>query len=400
MSLINQMLQDLDARRAAESMGSGLPNEVRPLPVARQTRWPLIAGAGILLAAVAGGAAWYLLNLRPVQVTLPTMPLTSLPVPVPVAASALSSSLPSSMPASTPAPAAVSAVVSAPVAALPEPAIPAEREPDLRLTTSLLLPDNWPSAPVKPAAKAATATVIASNSTPAAPAPRQETAPLTPRSTGAGSVAGSVAANPPVHAASAVAIEKSTPSGSVSDRAEVEYRRAQSVLNQGRAAETLDILRQALRFNAAHLASRQLLLKLLIENKQMDDASAVLREGLALHPAQIAWAMSLARMQLDRGDLAGSWKILENSLPSASGSSDYQGFAAHVLQRLGRTREAIEYYQAATRLAPAEGRWWLGLGIALESDGRATDARDALLRARASGTLSPELIALVDQKLR
>ena len=197
-----------------------------------------------------------------------------------------------------------------------------------------------------------------------------------------------------------MAIEKSTPSGSVSDRAEVEYRRAQSVLNQGRAAETLDILRQALRFNAAHLASRQLLLKLLIENKQMDDASAVLREGLALHPAQIAWAMSLARMQLDRGDLAGSWKILENSLPSASGSSDYQGFAAHVLQRLGRTREAIEYYQAATRLAPAEGRWWLGLGIALESDGRATDARDALLRARASGTLSPELIALVDQKLR
>ena len=32
MSLINQMLQDLDARKAAQGAASGVPNEVRPLP--------------------------------------------------------------------------------------------------------------------------------------------------------------------------------------------------------------------------------------------------------------------------------------------------------------------------------------------------------------------------------
>ena len=42
-----------------------------------------------------------------------------------------------------------------------------------------------------------------------------------------------------------------------------------------------------------------------------------------------------------------------------------------VLQRLNRSREAVEHYQAALRLNPAEGRWWVGLGIALEGAGQA-----------------------------
>ena len=48
MSLINQMLQDLDARRAAHGVGVRLPNDVRPLPKAPSSNWPL----GIAIALV------------------------------------------------------------------------------------------------------------------------------------------------------------------------------------------------------------------------------------------------------------------------------------------------------------------------------------------------------------
>ena len=51
-------------------------------------------------------------------------------------------------------------------------------------------------------------------------------------------------------------------------------------------------------------------------------------------------------------------------------------------------------------LVPQAGVWWMGLGISLEADGRGAEARDALQRAKATGTLSPELAAFVEQKLR
>ena len=44
MSLINQMLQDLDARRAAHGAGTRLPDAVRPLPPRKTSRLLLFLG--------------------------------------------------------------------------------------------------------------------------------------------------------------------------------------------------------------------------------------------------------------------------------------------------------------------------------------------------------------------
>jgi MSHA biogenesis protein MshN len=356
MSLVNQMLQDLDSRRAADGPKSGLPNEVRPLPVVRRSAMSLIAGAGVVLVAASLWFSW-----QAVDSSSPQEPRSE--------GSALSS-LP-------PAPAAVIAgdvALAAPVASS---GVFAEGdESRLRLTTSLrVLPDDDVS-PGRRAFPVASLRV-------AIPAVATATAPA-----------------PPAKVAGAVLIEKSTPSGSLHERAESEYRKALSVLNAGRLSEAVDGLRTALKQDGEHSASRQLLFKLLVENKRFDEAADLLREGLQLQPAQLSWAMSLGRLQVDRGDLGGAWRSLQQSLPFATNNAEYHGFSAHVLLRLGRSKEAVEYYQSAVRLAPAEGRWWLGLGLALEADGHVAEARDALLRARASGTLNAELTSLVDQKLR
>jgi MSHA biogenesis protein MshN len=149
-----------------------------------------------------------------------------------------------------------------------------------------------------------------------------------------------------------------------------------------------------------HVGARQLLVRLLLEAKRNEDAAQVLQDGLQGQPAQLGWAMTLARLQVDRGDLAGAWQTLDFSLPAAGHNADYQGFAAHVLQRLGRPREAVVHYLNAARLAPGDGRWWLGLGLALEAEGQTGEAREAFLRAKQSGNLSSALSALVEQRLR
>lgn len=379
MSLINQMLQDLDSRRAVNGPKSGLPNEVRPLPPARRSHAPLIAAVSVAVLAVVGVSVWQLSDPHgtpdKAERRLATSPVATQAVPDAVVAPGLPSSPVVSLPSG--------GTETAGVASLSSPISADDDEARLRLTTSLrLLPEREPSPPPRatvPAAPRASAAASSASPGPAA-------APLAP----------AVASRPNGPAL----IEKSAASGSPRERAEGEYRKALGVLNAGRLGEAIEGLRAALRQEGTHAASRQLLFKLLIENKRLDEAAELLQEGLQLQPAQISWAMSLARLQVDRGDLPGALQTLQRSSPSAANSADYQGFLAHVLQRLGRSREAVESYQSATRLAPGEGRWWLGLGLALEADGRAAEARDALLRAKASGTLGGELSALVEQKLR
>lgn len=367
MSLINQMLQDLDSRRAANGPGSRLPNEVRPLPAARRSPWPLIAALGVALALPLGWFVWQQSDLRGVQEPPLALPAAPPPVADGVAAPAVF-----------------------PVAAVPPPDADVSLKndaTDLRLTTSLhFLPERESSPAVRTtrpeASRAAPSSGV--NSAASANAPPMVSAPVIQ----------------PVKAIGPMTIEKSQAAGSPHERADGEYRKAIGALNAGRSVEAVESLHAALKHEATHTASRQLLFKLLVESKRLEETAQLLQDGLHLQPAQISWAMSLARLQVDRADLPGAWQTLQRSLPFAADSADFQGFAAHVLQRLGRGKEAAAYYQAATRLAPGESRWWLGLGLALEGDGRAAEAREAFLRAKAGATLSGELATLVEQKLR
>jgi MSHA biogenesis protein MshN len=199
---------------------------------------------------------------------------------------------------------------------------------------------------------------------------------------------------------SAGPVEKQVRGASSNEQAEAAYRKATAANRQGRNSEAVEALREALKADPRHVSARQLLLSLLVERKQLDEASALLREGLELLPQQSAWAMALARIEVEKGQLPQAWETLQRTLPQAENNADYRGFAGALLQRLQKPKEAIPHYQAAVRFKPAESRWWLGLGLALEADGRNAEAREAFQKAQAAGNLGAEGAALVEQKLR
>jgi MSHA biogenesis protein MshN len=159
------------------------------------------------------------------------------------------------------------------------------------------------------------------------------------------------------------------------DKADAELRRAETALASGRSGEALDGLRAALKLDPGYVAVRQALLRQLLDARKFDEAMVVLQDGLENMPTQTGWAVSLARLQLEQGDLAGADRTLARSQGYAEANADYAGFQGHVKSRLGAQRQAIAHYQRATRLAPGEGRWWLGLGLAFEADGRLPEAR-------------------------
>jgi MSHA biogenesis protein MshN len=181
---------------------------------------------------------------------------------------------------------------------------------------------------------------------------------------------------------------------SAGQSAESAYRRGLANLQDGRVSESIAAFERSLR----HEAARQTLVGLLIENRRVDEAIGHLQRGLTLDPRQPALAMLLARLQIERG--GSGIEALTRTLPYAAGNGAYQAFLAGALQRQQRHREAAEQYQAALRNDLEKGVWWMGLGISLQAEKRNAQAADAFQRARASGTLAPELQAFVERKLQ
>lgn len=401
MSLINQMLKDLETRRADGAERASLPNEVRSLPPERESLWPRLAVGAVAVAFLAGGAALWMRMEAP-ESTTPAMPkpiAQSAPVR-PAAATAV--------PADPAAQSAVQAAPSAlpPVAETQKAAPPAESEqPKAPEPLKEPEPPRKASSPPepRPAALARVEPVKPGKETARR---EQETALKFAASLAAGREAREQTVTPKP-AAPALrttdgqqSIEKQVRISTPHDRAENEYRKAISLLNQGRINDAIAGFRTALQEEPSHANARLTLLGILVEQRRLDDAQSLLKEGLALNPAQPQLAMRLARIQLERGDLRGADETLQEAAAEAIGNAEYRGFHAAVLQRLNRHKDAVGEYKAALRLAPQAGVWWMGLGISLDADGRASEAREAFQRARATGALSAELDRFVEQKLR
>lgn len=339
MSLINKMLQDLDAR-SKDGHGQGadtggirsVPERERGLPRA------VVFGGAAGLTAVAIALGWLYLKRPDVPPVLVNVAQAPVPVPVPVAAPA-------------PAPVVVSVVAPEPVAeAAPAAAAPMARE--------------------------------LKEAEPRRVAPRPVAVPIIK----------------PVPAVVEKIIEGKhvTPQQSIDNT----WRRALADLQDGRVDEAMAGLQRTLQRDPRHQGARETLVRLLLEAQRPDEAMRQLQQSLALDPKQPAQAMMLARLQLDKnGGGAAALDTLKRSLPFAADHLDYRAFLAGVLQREQRYREAAEQYQLALQAAPDNSVWWMGLGIAQQADNQPAQARAAFERARGLQTLSPQLQAFVERKL-
>jgi len=216
---------------------------------------------------------------------------------------------------------------------------------------------------------------------------------------------GRAKSSPPVGASvSAVvpagSVDKKIKQISVQQQADNEFRRASGLMQQGRTNEAIAGYEAALQLDAGHDAARQAMLGLLLENKRNADAERVLQDGLKHNPRHSGFAMLLARLQVERNELALALDTLQKTLPYAYQQADYQAFIAALMQRQNRHNEAISRYQIALQLAPDNGIWLMGYGISLQAAQRIDDARNAFRRALESKTLSPELQAFVQEKLK
>lgn len=182
-------------------------------------------------------------------------------------------------------------------------------------------------------------------------------------------------------------------------QAEAAYRRAAAFAQDGRESEARALLHDTLRIAPGHVAARQLLATLLHEAGQYDAAEATLAAGLRASPGHAWFALGLARMQAERGDVAAAAATLGDGIERRTVDAEYRATLAALLLRLGRHGDAARQYEQALRMAPGNGRWWMGLGLARGGEGNAVAARAAYGRALVAGDLPEKLVDFVQAKL-
>ncbi len=373
MSLLNQMLRDLEKRRASSVERAALPNQVRALPGTTPDRapWGWLLG----IAAVIGMTAallWYVLQLQHAG----TLPQASLAVPAP-------------RPAAVTVPTAPRLALDLKMEKVPAPA--ATKKP-------IPIPQNNTNVPL---AKAAVVAVPAKPSKPAQNVLADKALSTASINSNASATDKKIVAlGKPETTAPDPRIDKQEYPLMPEQIAENDYRHAVELLNQGRLPEAQNAFEEALKLNPASADARQGLFGLLVSEKKNDEAERVLQDSLDLNPNQPGFALALARLQAERGDNAGAIATMQKSEAAGQNSPDYLATLAALQQRASLHTEAVENYQAALKFAPQSGVWWMGLGISLQALNRKAEARDAFTHAKSSNALTPELQAFIEQQLQ
>jgi MSHA biogenesis protein MshN len=384
MSLINQMLQELDARRAEAAAGNGsFGQQVRAVPERGRLHPIWWVGIGVALVVAAGGSgAWYWMRSLSRAPAAPVVPAPNLPLKIDIGLSEVSRAIPQS---------AESAQIGSEPARASVAAISQQDNPTDRTKPGM------PAAPAQTAhgqhqANAVPGAAPGSNE-PQAGLP--DIAKVVPHAKSMAIQPADKAAEQPPSPVLTKQFKELTPQ----QLAENEYRKGVASLQQGKGSEAIASLEQALQFDPAHAAARQTLIGILLDNKHRDGAIRRAREGLDVDSAQPGLAMILARLQVEKGELQPAIETLERTLPYAVDRAEYQAFLAALLQRAERHKEAVEHYFVALQKAPQNGVWWMGAAISLQADRRKQEAIEAFKRAKATNSLSPALQEFVDTQI-
>jgi MSHA biogenesis protein MshN len=374
MSVINRMLQDLDRRHAQAAPPGRKPfADVRAVGMARggaEWFWRVIAG---LMLVAAAWTVWVIYQLQPRSVATELAYRAAEDTRRRAVEAAQSGPAPQLA-----ATRAAASGTSRPEAVLPQPA--PEKLAAPMETLRLALTIDTPLAP--PARRRAESDAQSRKSAALAvrPAARERVVP-TP-------------------AAAAAHIEKRARDRLPEDRAENEFRRAAQFLQRGRVVDAEEALLAALEADGAHQPARQTLIALYIEQGRTDDARAHLEQGLTLNPAHAPYAVALARIHVDRGDYHEALEVLDRVGAGSTLDTDFHAMRGAILLRMGRHAEAADAYRLALGANARNGVSWVGLGIALNALGAGAEAREAFRRGIATGSLSDDLRAYAEQRMR
>ncbi len=176
------------------------------------------------------------------------------------------------------------------------------------------------------------------------------------------------------------------------EEAQAAYRRGTEDLRQRRYRSAEADLQEALAADKGHLKARETLVNLLLRSGRVSEAAALLAEGVTVAPGYLPFRTGYARILVGEGDLAEAKAVLlKGDRPKLAADPGFFALLAAISQRSGDYPGAAAIYRKLINRRPEAGIWWMGLGIALESEGDKTPAVEAYRKALTCDDLNADL---------
>lgn len=202
----------------------------------------------------------------------------------------------------------------------------------------------------------------------------------------------------PVPVAPTPALVRTQP---VQDTEQQIYQRGLRQLQAGELAAAEKSFSETLRISPNRLQARLDLVGVLERLGDEQAAIRVILAGLQFTPAQPELRKRYARHLLlqQRYDDALE-QLAAMPVPALNTDSEYHALRAAIYQERGNYFQAAQLYAQLLQQHPQEALWWMGLAISLEQQGQFDGARDAYRTALDVSGLRPDLEHFVRDRLQ
>lgn len=168
---------------------------------------------------------------------------------------------------------------------------------------------------------------------------------------------------------------------SMQQSAGVAYVAAREAFNKGRLGEAAEGLRHALALDQSQHEARHLLSMLLWQQGERKAAVDLLQQGLQSAPDYAPFAVLRGRMLIEEGDISTALRLLEQYRRLAGEAPELLLLLGSVYQQAKKFPEAAGVYRQLVTRQPANARALAGLAISLDAQGKFDQA---LIRYRAA----------------
>lgn len=179
--------------------------------------------------------------------------------------------------------------------------------------------------------------------------------------------------------------------------AEKKITEAEQAMEVNELGKAESLFEEVLLLLPNHETARKQLAALWYGKKAYQDAINLLSQGIALAPRAEEMRLMSARIYFEQGQAQRALDILNPV--NNSQSIELQALLANVAAQLNDHKSASSAYQKLLTLERSVGRWWLGLAVSLDSQGQFKQASNAYNQAIATGNLSSNTMQFARQRL-